>query len=58
MIGNIVRVERQNAATVEGVLIREDSRGVIIHKCYGLDDEKIFIPYARIIEIQDRGRAP
>ena len=58
MIGNRVRVERDNADSVEGVLIRTDATGVIIYKCYGLDDQRIFIPLTRIIEIVDLGRAP
>ncbi len=58
MIGNRVKVIRSQFDPVEGVLVRSDATGVVIHKCYGLDDEKVFIPFTRIIEIQDKGRMP
>ena len=58
MIGNRVRVVRESADNIEGVLLKCDDTGVIVHKCYGFDDERVFVPMVRITEIIDLGRAP
>lgn len=58
MIGNRVRVVREGASDFEGVLLRQDSTGVLVHQRQGLADDRLFIPYSRIIEIRDLGRAP
>lgn len=57
MIGNRVKVRRERADDFEGVLLKTDETGVIVHNTAGLNDIRLFIPYARIIEIRDLGRA-
>jgi hypothetical protein len=60
MIGNHVRVIRENETPVQGVLHKCDAAGVIVYMTEGLPEMQgnLFIPMARIIEIVDLGRAP
>lgn len=59
MIGNRVRVYRLHGeGTFEGVLMKQDSVGVIVHDRTGFNDTRLFIPFANISHIQDLGRAP
>ncbi len=57
MEGHRVKV-RCSDEIIEGVLQLLDERGAFVHKCYGYDDEKVFIPMYRIEKIIDLGRAP
>ena len=58
MIGNRVKVVRKDASPFEGVLLRSEATGVVVHNTYGLNDKRLFIPMSQIIEIEDLGRAP
>ena len=58
MIGHRVRVIREDADDFEGTLLKYDQSGVVVHNRDGLNDRRLFIPFARIIEIRDMGRAP
>ena len=58
MIGHRVRIIRDGAEPFEGTLLRSDTAGVIVHNIDGFRDDRLFIPYSRIIEIQDKGRVP
>lgn len=58
MIGNRVKVIRENANDFEGVLLKSDRNGIIVHDNRGLNDFRVFIPLNRIIEIRDLGRVP
>lgn len=58
MMGHRVTVIRENAPPFEGTLVKHDAIGVVVHKRDGFNDERLFIPFGRIIEIKDHGRAP
>jgi hypothetical protein len=58
MIGHWVRVYGSHGAEFDGVLVHQDSNGVVVHNNRGLNDERRFIPYTAITSIKDMGRAP
>jgi hypothetical protein len=59
MLGHSVTVNRTDGTKFSGILMRQDENGVIVEDQSGLGYQtRLFIPYAQIRDIQDRGRAP
>lgn len=57
MFGHNVRVVRDGAETVEGVLQRQDETGVTITiHAYKERAQNVFVPWTRVLEIRDMGR--
>lgn len=59
MLGNRVRVIRDGGNVVEGTMTARNASGVTLYQHSAIADYQntIYIPYVRIIEIVDLGRA-